>query len=92
MEECTPNLVKENLRMSRCNRLDLQTLGSHLIIPKNLPDQLSICRLERMNASPIPHILIHHSSPVTKPARYHICSSDCKVGSGAVVRTGKSGI
>ena len=24
--------------MSTCNRLDLQTLGSQLIMPKNLPD------------------------------------------------------
>ena len=34
-----PNLIKENQRMSTCNRLDLQTLGSQLVImPKNLPD------------------------------------------------------
>ena len=45
-----------------------------------------------MNASPIPRILINHSSPVTKPARYYIHSSDYKVGLGAVGRTGKSGI
>ena len=32
-----PNLVKENRRMSTCNRLDLQTLGSQPIMPKNLP-------------------------------------------------------
>jgi hypothetical protein len=33
-----PNLRKENRRMSTCNWLDLQTLGSQPIIPKNLPD------------------------------------------------------
>ena len=35
-----PNLIKENRRMSAtCNRLDLQTLGSQLIMPNNLPDR-----------------------------------------------------
>ena len=33
-----PNLVKENRRMSTRNRLDLQTLGSQPIMPKNLPN------------------------------------------------------
>ena len=33
-----PNLIKENRRMPTCNRLDLQTLGSPPIVPKNLPD------------------------------------------------------
>jgi hypothetical protein len=33
-----PNLMKENQRMSTCNRLDLQTLGSQPIMPKNLLD------------------------------------------------------
>jgi hypothetical protein len=33
-----PNLIKENRRMSTCSRLDLQTLGSQPIMPKNLPD------------------------------------------------------
>ena len=33
-----PNLLKENRRMSTCNRLDLQTLGSQPVIPKKLPD------------------------------------------------------
>ena len=36
-----PNLIKENRRMSTCNRLDLQTLGSQPIMPKNLPDHCS---------------------------------------------------
>jgi hypothetical protein len=31
-----PNLIKENRRMSTCNQLDLQTLGSQLIMPKNI--------------------------------------------------------
>ena len=33
-----PNLMKENRRMSTCNRLDLQTLGSQPVVPKNLSD------------------------------------------------------
>ena len=33
-----PNLVKENRRMSTCNRLDLQTLGSQPVMLKILPD------------------------------------------------------
>ena len=33
-----PNLKKENWRMSTYNRLELQTLGSQQIMPKNLPD------------------------------------------------------
>ena len=33
-----PNLIKENRRMSTCNRLDLQTLESQPIMPKNLPN------------------------------------------------------
>ena len=36
-----PNLIKENRRMSTCNRLDLQTLGSQPLVPKNLPDHWS---------------------------------------------------
>ena len=33
-----PNLIEEKRRMSTCNRLDLQTLGSQPVMPKNLPD------------------------------------------------------
>jgi hypothetical protein len=33
-----PNPIKENRRMSTCNRLDLQTLGSQPTMSKNLPD------------------------------------------------------
>ena len=36
-----PNLIKENWRMSTCNRLDLQTLGSQPIMFRNLPDHWS---------------------------------------------------
>ena len=32
------NLIKENRRMSTCNPLDFQTLGSQPFMPKNLPD------------------------------------------------------
>jgi hypothetical protein len=34
-------LIKRNRRMSTCNRLELQTLRSQLIMPKNLPDHWS---------------------------------------------------
>ena len=33
-----PNLIKGNRRMSTCNRLDLQTLGSQPVMPKNIPE------------------------------------------------------
>ena len=33
----SPNLIEENRRMSTCNLWDLQTRGSPLIMPKNLP-------------------------------------------------------
>ena len=33
-----PNLIKENRRMRTCNRLDLPTLESQLIMPQNVPD------------------------------------------------------
>ena len=33
-----PNFIKQNRRMSTCSRLDLQTLGSQPIMPKNLPN------------------------------------------------------
>ena len=36
-----PNLIKENRGLSTCNRLDLQTLGSQPVMPKNLPDHWS---------------------------------------------------
>ena len=36
-----PNLVWENRRMWTCNRLDLQTLGSQPVMPKNLPNLCS---------------------------------------------------
>jgi hypothetical protein len=36
-----PNSIKENQRMSTCNRLDLQTLVSQPIVPKNLPKHWS---------------------------------------------------
>ena len=32
-----PNLMKENRRISTCNQLDLQTLGSQLVKSKNSP-------------------------------------------------------
>ena len=38
IEYIYPNLIKENRRMSTCNRLGLGTLGSQPIMPKNLPD------------------------------------------------------
>ena len=47
--EYTPNLIKENQRMSTCNQLDLQTLGSLPIMTKNLPDHCSICNVRRLH-------------------------------------------
>ena len=38
------NFRNENRRMSTCNRLDLQTLGSQLVMPKDLPDQSLVGR------------------------------------------------
>ena len=32
--------------MTTCNRLDLQTLGSQPIMPKNLPDHCSYLRID----------------------------------------------
>ena len=39
--EYTPKLLKENRRMWTCNRLDLQTLESQPVMPKNVPDHCS---------------------------------------------------
>ena len=40
-----PTSIEENRRMSiTCNRLDLQTLESQPIMPKNLPDHCSSCK------------------------------------------------
>ena len=36
-----PSLIKENNRLSTCNWLGLQTLGSQPLMPKNLPDYCS---------------------------------------------------
>ena len=38
------NSIKENRRMSTCNRLHLQTLGSQLVMPKNL-QPVTCCHL-----------------------------------------------
>jgi hypothetical protein len=37
-----PNSMKKNWKMSTCNRLNLETLGSWLIMPKNLPGHCHI--------------------------------------------------
>ena len=42
MNRIYPNLIKENRMMSTCNQLDLQKLGSQLIISKNLPNHCFI--------------------------------------------------
>jgi hypothetical protein len=36
-----PNVIKKNRRMSTCNQMDLQTLGSQPIMPKIFPDHWS---------------------------------------------------
>ena len=38
-----PNLIEENQRISTCNQLDLQTLGSQPIMSTNFPDYWFIC-------------------------------------------------
>ena len=40
-----PNSIKEDKRISICNRLDLQTLGSQPVMPKNLSDHWYILYL-----------------------------------------------
>ena len=51
------NLIKENQRMSTCNRWDLQTLRSQPIMPKILPDHCydlwMISRTLRFSWSPL---------------------------------------
>ena len=47
-----PNLIKENQRMSTCNRLDLQILGSQPVMPKNLPDYCGVRDLDHAFAHP----------------------------------------
>ena len=37
-----PSLIKESRRMSTCNWLDLQTLGSQLVMSKNLPNHCAM--------------------------------------------------
>ena len=36
-----PDLMKDTWRMSTCSRLNLQTLGSQMVMPKNLPGHYS---------------------------------------------------
>ena len=53
-----PNLVKGNWMMSTCNRLDLQTLGCQLVMPKNLPNHWS--------SMPFEHDLAFQNIPLSK--------------------------
>ena len=46
-----PNSVKENRRMSTCNRLELQTLGFQPIMPKNLHDHCCRAQCQACNRS-----------------------------------------
>ena len=57
--------------MSTCNRLDLQTLGSQLIMPKNVPDQCygeskSTQNLQTIRI-PIITLLLWHRLAVASP-------------------------
>ena len=52
-----PNLIKENWRMSTCDRLDLQTLGSQPDMFKNLPDHCNLDNLWVSQSSTTPTIL-----------------------------------
>ena len=57
-----PNFIKENWRISTCDQLDLQTLGSQPIMSKNLPDHwlrvesTSFLLDTTHNTSPNPHL------------------------------------
>jgi hypothetical protein len=44
-----PTLIHENWRMSICNQLDLQRLGSQPVMPKNLPDHCFIAAYSSTN-------------------------------------------
>ena len=57
-----PNLIKDNRRMSTCNQLDLQTLGSPMIMPKNLPNQCFKCDLALQNI-PLPKPTLQNAIP-----------------------------
>ena len=48
-----PNLMKQNRRMSTCNWLDLQTLGSPLIMPKKIPHHCLWCKRGRVLSMPM---------------------------------------
>ena len=48
-----PNSMKQNRRMSTCNWLDLQILGSQPVMPKNLPDHWLRPRAKGNLANPI---------------------------------------
>ena len=52
-----PNLIKGNWRMSTCDRLDLQTLGSQPDMFKNLPDHCNLDNLWVSQSSTTPTIL-----------------------------------
>ena len=57
-----PNLTKEIRRLSTCHWLDLQTLGSQPITPKNLPDHCvreDVYRLLQCNIIVSSSILCH---------------------------------
>ena len=54
--EYIPNLIKENWRMSTCNQLDLQTLGSQPIMPKNLPGHCSSRALDHRHNGEVPFL------------------------------------
>ena len=45
LEEFVEYTPKENQRISTCNQFDLQTLGSQLVMPKNLLDHWTAGKL-----------------------------------------------
>ena len=61
--------------MSTCNRLDLQTLGSHPIMPKNLTDQWSRVAQYSLVTSPCTHANSSVCDKLTLPLRLAITKS-----------------
>ena len=51
------NLIKENRRMLTHYQLDLQTLGSQPIMPKNLPDHCTQGLIPHMDGCPALYVL-----------------------------------
>jgi hypothetical protein len=71
--EIYPNVLKENWRMSTCNRLDVQTLGSQPIMPKILPIIVQNTLKCYKNKVLLPSIVLHliHVDDLSKVLKKH---------------------